>query len=84
MECGRASYRFFILAAFAHPELKAVAGATAVQSASRIFISRGEPLAHEICAQDDSAGGAINPYSLFPVPYFFKSSGVSCSFPSIS
>jgi len=50
LDCGSDSYRLLILAALADPKLKAVASATAVQSASRIFIPSGEPEAHEVFA----------------------------------
>jgi len=66
LDCGRGSYRFLILAALAHPKLKAVAGATALQGASRIFIPSGEPEAHEVCAQDDY--DPVTPRTIRPSP----------------
>ena len=52
LECGSSSYRLF------DPlESKAAAEAAALQGASRIFMHRGEPKDHEVCAQNDSVEG---------------------------
>src|SRR5208337_843642 len=53
LECGSSSYR---LADVPH-EPKAVAAATALQGASRIFMQRGEPKDHEICARNGAGHG---------------------------